>query len=97
MQHLDFSLRAMAQVDRYAAIVGIEPTLVGATGKLGGGDTGHCAVFQIQNIPLHVMQQAVRGDIRKGIDIPFAGSGQLREHIDIVASQFSPGGQQRIR
>ena len=97
MKNFNFTLWAVANVDRDTAIVRIQFSLLIASRKLFGSDPGNGTVFQIQNIKLNIVQQAVRRNIRKRIHIPFSRGGDFRKQINIVASELAPRGKQRVR
>ena len=72
VKHFDLTLRAMANMDRDAAIVSIQLALAVATFEFVRRHAHHGMVFQIEDIQLNMMQQAIRGNIDKGIHVTFA-------------------------
>ena len=94
MQHLNLALRAMADMNRQAAVVRRQQPLAAAVGKLLGAAPGHRRIAQLKNIRLQIMQQVIRRDIDKGVQLFIAL--KTRQQINIVAPQLAPGSQQRI-
>ena len=94
MQHLNLALRAMADMNRQAAVVRRQQPLAAAVGKLLGAAPGHRRITQFENIRLKIMQQVIRRDIDKGVQLFIAL--KTRQQVNIVAPQLAPGGQQRI-
>ena len=72
MQDFDFTLRTVANMHRDTAIVGIQSPFRVAAFKFFGRHAHHRAIFQIQNIGLDIVQQAVRRDFNKRIHVAFA-------------------------
>ena len=94
VQHLNLALRAVTDMNRQAAVVRGQQPLAAAVGKLLGAATGHRRIAQLKDIRLQIMQQVIRRDIDKGVQLFIAL--KTRQQINIVAPQLAPGGQQRI-
>lgn len=52
MQHLDLTLRTMADVEGQATIVQSKRAFAVAVGKLFGASPGHCGIAQFEDIRL---------------------------------------------
>ena len=72
VKDFNLALRAVANVDRDAAIVAVQLALTVAAFKFFRRNAHDGAVFEIQNVELDIMQQAIRSDLDEGIHIPFA-------------------------
>ena len=55
VQHFNFALRTMANVDGEAAVISRQQALVAAVGKLFGSAPGNGGVFQLQYVVLKVV------------------------------------------
>ena len=91
VQHLNFSLWAMTNMNRQAAIVRCQWPLAAAIGKLFGAAPGHGFIAQFENVRLKIMQQVIRHNIDKSVQLFIAF--KTRQQVDIVAPQLAPGGQ----
>ena len=94
MQNLHFTLRTVADMNAQAAVILRQRTFVATVGESLRALPGHRRVAQFQDIRLQIMQQVIGNDIDKGVQLLIAL--QPRQQVDIIAPQFTPGGEQRV-